>query len=191
MADAARMERAVHPELAKRWVRTDDDGRSVLHDMGAAKLIEQTRRGGGSETPPEERLRKVEILDLYGGMASVRVTSARYVDYMHLARWNGEWKIVNVLWDFRPEPEERAGVDMASDSPAARRLLELIAAVESGSSERIRAYVREAFAPELRRRLNEDRAVQWYMSLYDRSRGSTTRSRRAERPVEVRSRVYL
>ncbi|MDQ3995579.1 MAG: hypothetical protein M3303_01020, partial [Gemmatimonadota bacterium] len=37
-----------------------------------------------------------------------------------------------------------------ANGPAARRLGELIAAVESGSTARIRAFVREAYAPELR-----------------------------------------
>jgi hypothetical protein len=28
---------------------------------------------------------------------------------MHLVRWNGEWKIINVLWDLRPEYKRRPG----------------------------------------------------------------------------------
>lgn len=50
-ADAARMARAVHPELAKRWVRTDSTGASMIRDMGASELIAQTRRGGGERHP--------------------------------------------------------------------------------------------------------------------------------------------
>ena len=26
-----------------------------------------------------------------------------WIDYMHLAKWNGEWKIVNVLWELKPQ----------------------------------------------------------------------------------------
>lgn len=59
----------------------------------------------------------------------------------------------------------------AADGPAARRLKELMAVVESGSSARIRAYVREAYAPEVWRSANEDRVVQAFTTLYDRSRG--------------------
>jgi hypothetical protein len=32
-------------------------------------------------------------------MASVRTDADWGVDYMHLAKIDGEWKIVNVLWD--------------------------------------------------------------------------------------------
>ncbi len=28
-----------------------------------------------------------------------------WIDYLHLARWNGEWKIVNVLWELKPKGE--------------------------------------------------------------------------------------
>ena len=29
--------------------------------------------------------------------------STQYVDYLHLAKFNGEWKIVNVIWEFRSD----------------------------------------------------------------------------------------
>jgi hypothetical protein len=32
-------------------------------------------------------------------MASLRTDAYWGVDYMHLAKIDGEWKIVNVLWD--------------------------------------------------------------------------------------------
>jgi hypothetical protein len=25
------------------------------------------------------------------------------VDYLHVAKWNGRWVIVNVLWELRPQ----------------------------------------------------------------------------------------
>ncbi|HEY5885229.1 MAG TPA: nuclear transport factor 2 family protein, partial [Pyrinomonadaceae bacterium] len=45
-ANAERMERALHPELAKRIVRTDPKGRSGLGQMGAMTLVQSTRAGG-------------------------------------------------------------------------------------------------------------------------------------------------
>lgn len=101
-ADAARMERALHPELAKRIVQTDERGRSRLGQQGALTLINSTRGGGGRDTPAEQQIRNVEILDIFGNTASVRAEMSGWVDYMHLAKWNGEWKIVNVLWEMKP-----------------------------------------------------------------------------------------
>ncbi|MET0398625.1 MAG: nuclear transport factor 2 family protein [Longimicrobiaceae bacterium] len=100
--DAARMQRAVHPELAKRIVHRDAQGQSLLSATSADALVYATRLGAGKDVPPERQEKDVRILTLDGDMASVRLVSTKLVDYMHLARWNGEWKIVNVLWDFRP-----------------------------------------------------------------------------------------
>ena len=101
---ATRMERALHPELAKRIVRTDSAGVSQLRSMTAAQLIEAAGKGGGRGTPPERQQKDVVILDIFGSAASVRVTMSGWVDYLHLARWNGEWRIVNVLWELKPRP---------------------------------------------------------------------------------------
>lgn len=83
-----------------------------------------------------------------------------------------------------PANAQRTAGASDPDGPAARRLMELIATVHSGSSERIRAYVREAYAPDIWRRSNEDRVVQWYTTLYDRSRGFQIDSLRAT-PTEA------
>jgi hypothetical protein len=97
--DAPRMERALHPDLAKRIVTTDSSGRSRLSHTGALALVQSTRRGGGSSIPPETRREEVTLLDMYGGAASVRIRAATWVDYLHLAKFNGRWVIVNVLWE--------------------------------------------------------------------------------------------
>ena len=97
-----RMERAVHPDLAKRIINADQRGRSVLGHQSAMTLVQNTRRGGGKETPVAERRTDVRILDMYGNTASVRVDADRWIDYLHIAKWNGRWVIINVLWENRP-----------------------------------------------------------------------------------------
>ena len=99
---AERMERAVHPDLAKRIINADGRGRSVLGHQSAMTLVQSTRRGGGRETPAAERRSDVRILDIFGNTASVRVDAGAWVDYMHIAKWNGRWVIINVLWENTP-----------------------------------------------------------------------------------------
>ncbi len=106
--DAARMERALHPELAKRIVRTMPGGRSVVEQMSAATLIGYTRLGGGRNTPAERQRKDVRILDVFEGAASARVDASDWVDYLQLARWTGQWRIVHVLWELRPPPAAAA-----------------------------------------------------------------------------------
>ena len=101
--DGARMERAVHPELAKRIVRTNEQGRSQLGQMSAMTLVMGTRAGGGKDTPMAKRRDNVTILDIYQNAASAKIYASGWVDYLHLAKWNGRWVIVNVLWELHPQ----------------------------------------------------------------------------------------
>jgi len=101
--NSERMERALHPELAKRIVRTNAEGQSQLGQMSAMSLILGTRRGGGKNTPKEKQQRDVTILDVFENAASVKVVASDWVDYLHMAKWNGRWVIVNVLWELKPK----------------------------------------------------------------------------------------
>jgi len=100
--DAARMERALHPELAKRIVRVDPNGRYQLGQMGAMTLVQGTRAGGGKDIPVAERRSDVTIFDIYQNAASAKIYASGWVDYLHLAKWNGRWVIVNVLRELHP-----------------------------------------------------------------------------------------
>lgn len=103
-ADAARMERALHPELAKRIVNTNPQNkRNSLGQQSAMTLVQSTRNGGGKDTPPEQMQKDVVVLDIFQNAASVRATMSGWIDYMHMAKWNGRWVIVNVLWELKPQ----------------------------------------------------------------------------------------
>jgi hypothetical protein len=101
-ADAERTGRALHPDLAKRIVRIDSSGVSHLDQMSAEVLLKITGRGGGSRTPADLQRKDIEILDIEGRNASVKTYADSFFDYIHLAQFDGDWKIVNVLWDFFP-----------------------------------------------------------------------------------------
>ncbi|MFA7229544.1 MAG: nuclear transport factor 2 family protein [Melioribacteraceae bacterium] len=95
------MEKALHPELAKRNIRTDpQSGRQRFDQMSALTLINITKAGGGKSIPADKRIFEFKILDITGSHASVKTTATGFFDYIHLSKWNGEWRIVNVLWDF-------------------------------------------------------------------------------------------
>ena len=102
-ADGPRMERALHPELAKRIVRSDTLGNYRLDQQSAMTLTLNTRNGGGKDTPQADRRDDVRILDIFRNAASVRVDASYWVDYLQLAKWKGRWVIVNVLWELKPK----------------------------------------------------------------------------------------
>jgi hypothetical protein len=94
--DPDRMERTLHPDLAKRIVIPNPDGNGDrLDQMSAMTLIRMTRH---EPRPAHERRSEITILHRYVNTASVRVDASTWIDYMHLAKWNGRWAIVNVLW---------------------------------------------------------------------------------------------
>jgi len=100
--NAERMERALHPELAKRIVRSNQQGNSRLDQMSAMTLVQGTKRGGGKNTPKEKQLKEVTVLDVFENAASVKIVASDWIDYLHMAKFNGQWVIVNVLWELKP-----------------------------------------------------------------------------------------
>jgi Putative lumazine-binding len=99
-----RMERALHPELAKRIVLTDPkSGRSRLDQMSAMSLTQGTRARASNPTPKEKRQNDVSVLDVFENAASVKIVATDWIDYLHVAKFNGRWVIVNVLWELKPQ----------------------------------------------------------------------------------------
>jgi hypothetical protein len=99
--DVARMERALHPDLAKRILVTNREGGPRLNNMTATQLVNGVRAGGGTRTPANERKSEVKILDVFGNAASARIDAGAWIDYLHLSKTGDRWQIVNVLWELR------------------------------------------------------------------------------------------
>ncbi|HUF04433.1 MAG TPA: nuclear transport factor 2 family protein [Aridibacter sp.] len=100
--DAAKMESALLPDLAKRRIETAGEGRSRVSELSSLGLVQMARTGNGKNTPKAEQQKEVKILDVFHDTATVRLEMRDWVDYMHVAKYNGKWLIVNVLWDLKP-----------------------------------------------------------------------------------------
>jgi len=98
-ADSERLRRCLHPDLAKRTVVYNSEQRSSsLRQVDVAKLINST---AGTQIPPESRIHEITILDTFRNIASVKVVSFPFVDYLNVARFDQRWLIVNVIWESR------------------------------------------------------------------------------------------
>jgi len=106
-----RMDRALHPELAKRLIYKDAKGKDVFRNLTKAEMVKATEGGGGKGVPADQRQIKVTILDIYKTIATVKVESVSFIDYLHLGKTGGEWKIVNVLWLPNVKERETAQID--------------------------------------------------------------------------------
>ncbi len=93
--DAERMNRCLHPRLAKRALKASEPG---FIDLTKDDMMGYTRAGKGLEAPRDKLYYKVDILDVYEGITMVRAESYEYVDYVQLVNQNGQWLIVNVLY---------------------------------------------------------------------------------------------
>ncbi len=100
-ADADRMARVLHPDMVKRYVDSLPSGRQVVHSLTRDMMIEMTRAGGGSKVPAESRGIAVEVLEVSGDIAAARASSSQYLEYLSLAKCNGQWAIINILWRFQ------------------------------------------------------------------------------------------
>lgn len=99
--DAARMERALHPQLVKRCRGIEGDDPDALETLSARDMIDATRDGmGAGEDAPDRRI-EITIEHLSGEVASVTCLCHRYVDLLHLIRMPEGWRIVNAAWRLR------------------------------------------------------------------------------------------
>lgn len=96
-----RMERAISPLLTKRALMARPGVPAFLVQMNAEMLVEATK-GNAPRPPAAERTMVVEVLDVSGDIASARVFSVLFDDYIHLVKRDGGWKLVNVLWHAPP-----------------------------------------------------------------------------------------
>ncbi|HEU5108110.1 MAG TPA: nuclear transport factor 2 family protein [Micromonosporaceae bacterium] len=108
--DAERMERAVHPRLAKTGVVVDTSGPRITGSMTAEDMIRWTRLGEGVAEKPADTTFKITIVDVYHEIATVTVHSGIYREYLHLAKTPDGWKILNALYArTREDPTAREG----------------------------------------------------------------------------------
>lgn len=103
--DAARVARALHPDLAKRAaVAATPDEQLALRRMTKDELVALTRQGI-LKTPRDKWDRSVKVLDVAGNAAVARVETPWFIDYFHLGQWDGRWIIVNALWHSKPRQQ--------------------------------------------------------------------------------------
>jgi len=109
--EPARMARAVSPALSKRGLMVRPGIPPFLVQMNADTLIDAAN---GAKLAPTERHITTDVLDVQNEIASARVFTAQFNDYLQLAKRNGTWQIVNVLWHAPPAAGQKT--EGASDA---------------------------------------------------------------------------
>lgn len=98
-----RIERSVHPELRKLgfWKR-DSETPYRMAPMTYEQLVNLAGSYNKDGRVPKDAIKEIVILDLLDQTASVKLTAHWGIDYMHLAKYDGQWKIINILWQSHP-----------------------------------------------------------------------------------------
>lgn len=100
----ARIERSVHPELAKRgfFVKKGETTYSS-GVMTFQQLVELAGTYNKNGRVAKDAPKDVVIFDVSDQTASAKLTAVWGIDYIHLAKYDGKWKFVNVLWQTPPK----------------------------------------------------------------------------------------
>ncbi len=97
------MDSALHPRMVKRTFWKDKaTGKDYVRETTTETmvLLAESYNRNGDKFPPLPR-KEVILLDVSERTASVKLIADDWIDYMHIVKLNGNWKIVNVLWQYK------------------------------------------------------------------------------------------
>jgi hypothetical protein len=92
--DARRMEQTLHPHYLKHLIHGD----IPMREKTGAQMVQDVRsKGVPVDIPSAERTEQISVLDVSGDMASAKLTTPHWVDYITLSKSGGEWKLLSVV----------------------------------------------------------------------------------------------
>src|SRR4029079_5571771 len=101
--DPARIERSVHPDLAKRgYMRERGQEGYTNCKMTFAGLIDVAKTWNKEGKLPKDAPKEITIFEVQDQTASAKLVAQWGTDYFHLAKYEGKWMIANVLWQSPP-----------------------------------------------------------------------------------------
>ena len=103
------MQDALHPRVVKRSVfKNKKANKDYVSEYSAENLVilAQTYNVNGDKFPKNPK-KEVKLLDVSALTASVKLIADDWFDYMHIVKVSGEWKIINVLWQYNKLTEHQ------------------------------------------------------------------------------------
>lgn len=115
------IDRSVHPALQKiGYTKRGDDADYREHWMNfyELKALVADWNVDSQRFDPATARREVSILDRLDQTAVARLDAEWGIDYFHLARHDGRWMIMNVIWQSYPPESEPAAASAAPEGEA-------------------------------------------------------------------------
>jgi len=91
--DAQRMEQTLHPHYLKHMIHGDIPMREKTREQ----MVAEIRNNGPANLPSSQKNEQVTVLDIAGDIASAKLVTPGWTDYMTLSKVNGDWKILSVV----------------------------------------------------------------------------------------------
>jgi len=93
VGDARRMEQTLHAHYLKHVIHGD----IPMREMTGLQIVQAVRSQGPADLPAAERTAQISVLDIAGGIASAKLVTPHWVDYVTLSKSEAGWKIVSVV----------------------------------------------------------------------------------------------
>ncbi len=99
-----RIKKSVHPNLTKKgfWRQPDKTAYEKESIMTFDQLVDLAGRWNAKGTLPKDAPRIIQVLDVLDQTATAKLTAHWGIDYFQLAKYDGKWLIVNIIWQAHP-----------------------------------------------------------------------------------------
>ena len=91
--DARRMEQTLHPHYLKHMIHRD----IPMREKTGTQMVQEVRSNGPVDLPTANKTEQVSVLDIAGDIASAKLVTPGWTDYVTLEKINGRWKILSVV----------------------------------------------------------------------------------------------
>jgi hypothetical protein len=95
------IEQSVHPQLTKHGFMRQQDGSYKQGRMTYEQLLD-VARNWNKDRKRDTSIKEVQVLDVLDQTASAKIRASWGIDYMQLAKFDGVWKIINIVWQTPP-----------------------------------------------------------------------------------------
>jgi len=97
-----RIERSVHPSLVKRGFYKKDAAAPYVDMPMTYEQLVKLAASWNKDGKRDTSIKEVAVLDVLDQTAVAKVTASWGIDYMLLGKYDGRWKITQILWQSHP-----------------------------------------------------------------------------------------
>jgi len=102
--DGGKVQSTCHPSLSKRTIEHARTPNTPIFDYLSSISFEEINLLGETfnkhwDFDPETARCQIEVYEIRGNVAAVKMTGSVWFDYFHMMKVNGEWSIVNILYE--------------------------------------------------------------------------------------------